>query len=115
MTKMVINTKIILLQVFERRPVVMLLLIIAMAATRLFLLVPPAFSEIYQWTDAHGNTVYSDSPPAGVEAKPKKLRTDRIEKPDTRSPEARTARTAKETPRKRDLRDVTVILYAADW
>jgi hypothetical protein len=99
--------------VFKRRTFVLLLFVIA--AVHFFFLVPPAFSEIYQWIDAHGNTVYSDSPPAGVDAKPKKLRTDRIEKPDVKYPEARTPKAAKEALRKRDMKDVTVILYAADW
>ncbi len=74
---------------------------------------PTAFSEVYQWTDENGRSFYSDSPPPGVNnVKVKKLRTDRIERPEIRNAPAKAV---KDIPRKRDLRDVTVILYLTDW
>ncbi|HAM49881.1 MAG TPA: hypothetical protein DCP92_04005 [Nitrospiraceae bacterium] len=72
----------------------------------------PAFSEVYQWTDETGNTIYSNSPPPGVNPKLKKLRIDRIERPEIKNP---SAKAVKDVPQKRDLRDITVILYATDW
>jgi hypothetical protein len=67
---------------------------------------------VYQWTDEKGMTIYSNSPPPGVNPKLKKLRIDRIERPDVKNPPAKTT---KDVPRKRDLRDIAVILYATDW
>jgi len=72
----------------------------------------PAFSEVYQWTDENGKTIYSDSPPPGVNSKLKNLGMHRIEKPDIKNPPANTT---KDVPQKRDLRDITVILYTTDW
>jgi hypothetical protein len=74
----------------------------------------PAFSEVYQWTDENGNTIYSDSPPPGVNSKLKKLRIDRIERPEPEVGNA-PAKAVKAVRQKRDLSDITVILYAADW
>jgi len=97
-----------LLGPMHRSEVVLLLIIVSL----FFIWSPTAFSEIYQWTDEKGNAVYSDSPPPGFDARPKKLRSDRIERPEIKN---LPAKAAKEPPRKRDLRDITVILYAADW
>ena len=67
---------------------------------------------MYEWTDEKGNITYSDSPPPGVNAKQKKLRLDRIERPETKLPPAKAV---KGVSQRRDLRDITVILYATDW
>lgn len=96
--------------VFNRRPFVLPFLIIA--AAQFCVWSSPAFSEVYQWTDENGKTIYSDSPPPGVNSKLKKLRIDRIDKPDIKNPQAKTV---KDVPQKRDLRDITVILYTTDW
>jgi len=100
-------------RVSDRGRLVLVILIIAAAV--LLLPVSSPHAEIYQWTDAQGNTVYSDSPPAGVDAKQKKVRTDRIEKPAAKYQESWPLKSTKEAPKKRDLGDITVILYAADW
>lgn len=72
----------------------------------------PAFSEVYEWTDENGHTIYSDSPPPDVNPKLKKLRVDRIERPEIKE---RKVKTVKEDAQKKALRDITVILYYTDW
>ncbi|POA24643.1 MULTISPECIES: DUF4124 domain-containing protein [unclassified Pseudomonas] len=39
----------------------------------LLLIAPPAAAQIYKYTDANGNTVYSDHSPDGVQAQPVEL------------------------------------------
>lgn len=75
----------------------------------------PVSSDVYQWTDEKGNTTYSDSPPPGVNPKLKKLRIDKIDRPENPETKGPPTITMKDVSRKRDLRDVTVILYLTDW
>ncbi len=88
-----------------------MLFLLVMAAVQFCVRPLPASSEVYQWTDEKGNTFYSDSPPPGVNPKLKKLRTDKIERPEVRDAPASAVRAV---PQKRDLRDITVILYSTD-
>lgn len=86
------------------------------AITLFYVLLLPAFPEIYQWKDKSGNTVFSDSPPEEAErlnVQIKKPRLDRIDKPpvsaDTQLPK---------TEQKRDTRpnsDIKILLYMTDW
>ncbi|MGD0887269.1 MAG: DUF4124 domain-containing protein [Thermodesulfovibrionales bacterium] len=98
-----------ILGICNRRLFVLPLLI---AAAQFCVCFSPALSEVYQWTDENGQTIYSNAPPPGVNAKLKKLRIDRIEKLDIKNPPAKAV---KDIQQKRDLRDITVILYATDW
>ncbi len=96
--------------VLNHRPFVLSFLFIA---AQYCLWSPTAFSEVYQWTDENGRSFYSDSPPPGANnIKVKKLRIDRIERPEIKSPPEKAS---KDIPKKRDLRDITVILYLTDW
>ncbi len=63
----------------------------------------PSFAEIYKWTDKDGNIVFSDTRPAGVDAKKVKVLKER-ERP----------RSAEDTG-KREYRDIEVLLYMTDW
>ncbi len=103
----------------EHRGCRLFLLLLFVFGSRCFFLPLQASSEVYHWTDEKGNTIYSDSPPPGTNAKVKKLRVDRIERPDVKQAPAATgrdvSRTVKEVSPKRELRDITVILYSTDW
>jgi glutaredoxin len=72
------------------------------------------FAEVYQWQDVNGNMVYGDSPPSGADTRIKHLRTDHIERPETRDvlPREQHKTTA---PQLRDVRDISAILYMTDW
>ena len=63
----------------------------------------PSFAQIYKWTDKEGNIVFSDTRPAGVDAKKVKVLKER-ERP----------RAGEETG-KREYRDIEVLLYMTEW
>ncbi len=71
------------------------------------------FSEIYTWKDKDGNVFFSDSPPAGVDFQKKKIREDRIERPEIKIDfPLKESSTAKE---KRSYGDINVIMYMTRW
>jgi glutaredoxin len=94
--------------------------------TSIFLLcalLPEAWGQIYQYTDRNGNVVYSDRPPAGVNAKEKQLQEDGVYRSNRHesdypsykeSKEAPSAPTREET-RNRDYGRVSVVMYMTDW
>jgi len=87
------------------------LLVSLMTASQFFVLLSFA-SEVYQWTDEKGATLYSDSPPPGANPKLKKLRIDRIQRPESKD---YTENAVKDVAQKKRLGDITVILYFTDW
>lgn len=73
-----------------------------------------ASAEIYQWKDASGNVIYSDSPPSGVNARVKQLPAEKIDRPET----GKDLPDSSEKPAATGLRpvsDISVILYRTDW
>jgi glutaredoxin-like YruB-family protein len=85
----------------------------------LFLLLAllPAISsaEIYQWKDAQGNTVFTDTPPAGVSAREMMLKSNnRTEMTHQHRGSRETGDQEAETGL-RDVGDINVILYETSW
>jgi len=81
----------------------------------------PAFGEFYEYKDKDGNTVITESPPAGAESRKKLIEDERIwrsthgEK-DYSAPERRDASNPRrEELRKKDYSSVTVKMYMTDW
>jgi len=82
----------------------------------LFLILPLSVSaEIYKWTDSSGQTIFSDSPPAGVNAQKMKIREERMELPER--PEIKNDKPGKtnEIKNKRSYRDIKVVMYVTSW
>ena len=81
----------------------------------------PAPAVIYQWTDKNGNTVFSDSPPSGVDAKIRKDKAGRIEKSAPNQDIPKPSRTKSSTQQDRDTgsgrpaKDISVIMYMTSW
>jgi glutaredoxin-like YruB-family protein len=73
-------------------------------------------AEIYQWTDANGNTVFTDSPPKGAAAKELKIKpTNQFGPPPQEEENQAPAKSENSTPKLKDLRDISVVLYMTDW
>jgi glutaredoxin-like YruB-family protein len=71
---------------------------------------------IYQWTDANGNTVFTDSPPKGAAAKELKIKqTNQFGPPPQEEENRSPVKSGKTAPKLRDLRDISVVLYMTDW
>ncbi len=88
----------------------------------LFLLAAgPSFAEFYEYKDRNGNTVITDTPPAGAESRKKTLQEDRIyhstrsekDYPAVKDPGERLSR--KEMPQKKDYSRVSAVMYMTDW
>lgn len=83
-----------------------------------YVLLLPAFPEIYQWKDKNGNIVFSDTPPEGIDAQIKKVRLDRIDKPPaaayTPMPKTETQRDNR-PPTVGRTEPIKVLLYMTDW
>jgi glutaredoxin len=87
--------------------------VILTATIQCYFLSSDVSAEIYQWKDANGNLIYSDSPPSGTNAALKRVRTDKIERPETG--EAPLQEQESITPTLRDVSDINAILYMANW
>jgi len=93
--------------------------VVCMAAAFL----PEAWGQIYQYTDKHGNVVFSDKPPAGSNAKEKQLKEDGIywsNKSEADYPSYKENKEGSTTPvreekRSRDYSRVTAVMYMTDW
>jgi glutaredoxin len=101
----------------------MRLLVFAASFFWLLAYLPEASAEMYEYTDKNGNVVYSDQPPAGANAKEKKLKDNGVywsnksqaEYPsDEDSREVSTTQGA-EQKLARDYSRVTVVMYMTDW
>lgn len=82
----------------------------------------PAYPQIYQWKDKEGNTVFSDTPPSGTDAKKVNVLKERetpTPKEEVVKPKERALKPASPIPvqskEKREYRDVEVILYVTEW
>ncbi len=83
----------------------------------------PAFAQFYQYTDRNGNSVITDSPPPGAEAREKKVSEERVYR-STRSEKdypsfekkdgSGRASHVEEQPKKNYGR-VNVVMYMTDW
>jgi glutaredoxin len=71
-------------------------------------------AEIFQYKDADGNVIFGDAPPAGVEAREKKVSSSKIERQETKGT-AQKKQADKGKPQMRDTSDIQVVLYMADW
>jgi glutaredoxin len=86
-------------------------------------LLPEAWGQIYQYTDRNGNVVFSDRPPAGMNAKEKQLKEDGVfwsnrresDYPSSQESKEAPSGTAREEPRKRNYGRVSVVMYMTDW
>ncbi len=76
-----------------------------------------AHAQMYQYTDKNGNVVFTDRPPDGSGASEVKLKDNRLFKsaPRRYEPSQTTAVPAEEPKRKRDISDVSVIMYMTSW
>ena len=82
----------------------------------------PAFPQIYQWKDKDGNTVFSDTPPSGADAKKVNVLKER-ESPTPKEEVVKRKEgilkpagpVAVQSKEKREYRDVEVILYVTEW
>jgi glutaredoxin len=72
-----------------------------------------ASAEMYEYTDRNGNVVYSDQPPAGANAKEKKLKDDGVYW--SNKSEADYSSSIGEEKRSTDYSRVTVVMYMTDW
>jgi glutaredoxin-like YruB-family protein len=83
----------------------------------LFLFLYPALSsaEVYKWIDDKGNIVFSDSPPAGVDAREIKVKDNNRTEMQQAREERPKAKKKDDNSRLRDLRDISIILYMTDW
>jgi glutaredoxin len=68
---------------------------------------------MYEYTDRNGNVVYSDQPPAGANAKEKKLKDDGVYW--SNKSEADYSSSIGEEKRSTDYSRVTVVMYMTDW
>jgi glutaredoxin len=81
----------------------------------------PAAGQIYQYTDKKGNVVFSDSPPAGAEAKEKRLQDNVFWSSQRAEADVPVSGSDPATPqlpvqeRKRDYGNVTVVMYMTKW
>jgi glutaredoxin len=71
---------------------------------------PPAFAQIYKWTDEAGNIRFSDTPPAGIKVQKVQGLAPR---PQTDAPAA----ASREVPRtaQPEEKKVKAVMYMTDW
>jgi len=90
-------------------------LILLISILLLLAFLSPASSEIYTWKDKDGNIFFSDSPPSGVEAQKKKVREDRIERPEIKEDTLIQKSNLSPLKETRPYRDINVIMYMTPW
>ncbi len=91
--------------------------------TAVFVMASPASGQMYQYTDKHGNVVFSDRPPAGSDAKEKQLKDNVYYSAPERREERHSRRNAppsqgeseEQLRREPDYSRVDVILYKTSW
>jgi len=93
---------------------ILILVVFIAALFQFYAGVSPLNAEIYQYKDADGNVIFGDTPPAGVEAREKKVSSSRIDRQETKGT-AQRKQADKGKPQMRDASDIQVVLYMADW
>ena len=88
-------------------------------AVALALAVSPAFAQFYEYTDKNGNSVITDSPPPGAEAREKKVDEERVHRStisvkDYPVFKKKDGPGREEQPKKNYSR-VNVVMYMTDW
>jgi mycoredoxin len=79
-----------------------------------------AFGQLYEYKDANGNIVYTDSPPSGVEARKRTVTEERVFH-SSHMPAAASAYSDKkdklrsEEPTKKNYNRLNVVMYMTDW
>ena len=72
-----------------------------------------ASADIYTWKDSKGNTMFSDSPPAGGRAERQTVTEQRIERPPVK--EAASQPHGNASVKIRPYKDIRVIMYMTSW
>jgi hypothetical protein len=83
-------------------------------------IVSPAFAQFYQYTDRNGNVVITDTPPAGADAREKKVGDGVVYRStgpeqDHGQQDVPPGSSREEEQPKKDYSRVAVAMYMTDW
>jgi glutaredoxin len=78
------------------------------------------WAQLYQYTDKHGNVVFTDKPPAGSDAKEKRLKDDGLFWSNMSEADYPSHRDSGKVPpvreeKRRDYSKETAVMYMTDW